>query len=234
MKNFTKGQVFYGKTHVKLINNVIGTHYHDYDASLVDLQQFGSDGIFAWFVFMNGQTHGWHFPHHSWLWQNYLSDDETHIREHYVSHKKSTYVDRRAETGYMPFRVAFQLNSYESNPYPVTYLKENCHCCQFKGVYRIARFLEKDLSVVEYERASDHFALGEDESYNAKVTHVEDLCNSPPLYQAHIEQAKLSSATINMLKNGGIRYVWELLTLDVSDIPAIKQEINTAIYSHFS
>ncbi len=230
MKHFQTKQVFYGRTHAALVNNTLGTHFHDYDRSLVDLQQFGSEGIQAWFVHMNGQTHGWA---RTWLWKNYLSDDETTIKEYYAIDSKQIYINRRDETGYFPFRLAFQLNPYDSNPYPATNLKENCHCCQFKGVFRLVRFLEEDLSAMEYEKVSDTFCLGDDEQYNPNVTQLEDLCNSP-LYRAPIEKARLSPQTIRMLKNGGIRYVWELLTLDVSELPSLKKEVHAALYQHFS
>ena len=78
MKRFVVGNVFRGITHADLINNTIGTRYKSFQACSLELNNFGADNVFAWFVFMDGTSHGYE---DGWLWKNKLTEDGNIIRE---------------------------------------------------------------------------------------------------------------------------------------------------------
>ena len=212
MKRFVVGDIFRGQSHADLINNTLGTRYKSFQACSLELKDFGADNVFAWFIFMNGTIHG---HEDGWLWKNLLSENETIIRETNIDNKNRLY-KKRAEVGYRPYRLAFQLDPYETN---------NRYCCKFVGAFRLKRFLNLEMTQVEYEKIADEIVINSiEDSYNELHITKENFIKDSSIYKKKIDNLCFSESTLKKLKTWGIESVADLL-----ELPDGKCSISTEI-----
>ena len=68
MKIFKSGEIFQGRSHVDMVNQVLGTKYRDWRKCTVELDKFGAHGVISWFVMMDGSENGYG---EGWKWKNY-------------------------------------------------------------------------------------------------------------------------------------------------------------------
>lgn len=218
MKRFVVGDIFRGQSHADLINNTLGTRYKSFQACSLELKDFGADNVFAWFIFMNGTMHG---HEDGWLWKNLLSENETIIREINIDNKNRLY-KKRAEVGYRPYRLAFQLDPYETN---------NRYCCKFVGVFRLKRFLNLEMTQVEYEKIADEIAINSiGDAYNEIHLTKQDFIKDSSIYKTEIDNLGFLEATLKKLKNWGINTVADLLEFSDGNC-SISTEIREKLYT---
>ena len=89
MKTFHFGDKFVGNSYTDMINHALGTNFKVYEESGVPLDKFELPGIIAWFVFMDGSTHGY-AP--DYLWANRLIGNT--IKEELVSEDHTKVVQK--------------------------------------------------------------------------------------------------------------------------------------------
>lgn len=136
------GDTWTGKTYTDLINQVLRTKYTDYNKSTVLLEN-GDVKISAWFIFMDGTSHG---NNDKYLWQNRLSEDGKTIVERCVSDDK-TYARSIAPCQQEAF--AFQLDPNGEG---------NKNCCKFVGKFKMVDNDEENMIRV-YTKIADSFKL---------------------------------------------------------------------------
>ena len=219
MRFLRTGDVFYGKSYADMINKAIGTNYASYMKCTVELSDFGSAGVVAWFVYMDETIHGYG---NGWHWANKLSLDGQEIDEYNVSVSKNQLKKKRTEIGYNPYKLAFQIDPYGSG-------RE--HCCKFVGAFRLKSFIKKDASAQTYEKVLDEYKLlgkGERGYCNSK----EDFIPKEGKYLVPLSEMGFSPTTYNLLKNS-IKNAGELLELEIGIEGAISDEIQEKIAIHF-
>lgn len=222
MKSLVVGKtIVYGQNHSDMIERAIGIKGITQRSS-ASLKDFGIAEVYAWFVCMDGTERG---LKKNWKWKNFLSDDGKEIKEKYTGDAKEIYEEKTYKEGFLPFRLAFQLDPYQNG---------NKHCCKFVGVFRFDGFYDKHLLIKRYVRVSESFTLGligEDvSSINNKSIFLKDFGK----YYTPIEPFNLSVDLSNMLKKYGIKYMGELLELGLSDAkPSYLKEIREKLYDVF-
>ena len=218
MKRFVVGTVFRGTTHADLINNTIGTRYKSFQRCSLELNDFGADNVFAWFIFMNDTIHG---NEDGWLWKNKLTEDGNIIREVNIDNINKLY-KRRGEVGYRPYRLAFQLDPYETN---------NRYCCKFVGVFRLKRFLNLEMTQVEYEKIADETTINSiGDAYNEIHLTKQDFIKDSSIYKTEIDNLGFSQQSLIKLKKWGISTVADLLELETGN-GEMALEIREKIYN---
>ena len=218
MKRFVVGDIFRGQSHADLINNTLGTRYKSFQACSLELKDFGADNVFAWFIFMNGTIHG---HEDGWLWKNKLTEDGNIIREFNIDNINKLY-KRRGEVGYRPYRLAFQLDPYETN---------NRYCCKFVGVFRLKRFLNLEMTQVEYEKIADETTINSiGDAYNEMHLTKQDFIKDSSIYKTEIDNLGFLEATLKKLKNWGINTVADLLEFSDGNC-SISTEIREKLYT---
>ena len=220
MKNLKTGDVFYGKNYADMINNAIGTNFHSWMKSGVELDDFGCPGIIAWFVFMDGTEHGYE---EGWSWVNKLSMDGQEIDEYNISISKDRLKRRRAQEGYYPYRLAFQLDPYGNGSH---------HCCRFVGAFRLKSFIREDASAVTYEKVMDCFKLGAKGEVGAYLNTKEDLIPTTGKYTIPLEDLEFSEGVQRLLK-GYIKNAGDLLELGIGFEGPLADEIQKKICELF-
>ncbi len=223
MKNLFVGDVFYGKSYVNMINKAIETNLHEgLMNSLVKLDNFGYKDVAAWFVFLNGETHG---HRKDWLWKNYLLDNKTRIQEKLVSTTKNFYNNKRNEEGYLPYRLCFQIDPFETG---------NKFCCRFVGLFTLTGFYKKDLTSMEYTKFADEFCLKYINEYEYDEKIKKPLVNSNDKYKTPVSKMGFSEYALNILKSGNVNHAHELLEIGLnSDNESLINEIKQKLYELF-
>lgn len=194
--------------------------FFGYIKAWVDLAEFGAPDVISWFVFMNGQAHG--YPD-GWLWTNKISDDKKEIIEENVSTSLSELVVKRIEEGFHPFRLAFQRASFAPNS------------CKFVGAYRFDCFLDVGISLVRYVKVADSIDIpGRGVSERdfldfREAFSVKDWSE----YHVPIEEMELSSRTKQILKKCGLNVAGDLLRLGFEPYGAMSYEILVALHKVF-
>ncbi len=218
MKYFTVGDVFRGVSHADLINNTLGTRYKSFQQCSLELKDFDAQDVYAWFIFMDGTTHGYE---DGWLWKNLLTDNGNIIREVNIDAKNNLY-KKRAEFGYRPYRLAFQLDPYETN---------NRYCCKFVGAFRLSRFLNLEMTQVEYEKIADEIAIDSiGDAYNEIHLTKQDFIKDSSIYKTEIDKLCFFELTLKKLKTWGINTVADLLELPDGNC-SIATEIREKLYN---
>lgn len=222
MRVFNTGDIFRGTSNGDMINQAIGTAYADkIPRSSVDLGQFGTYGVIAWFVFMDGTPHGYE---DGWVWENRLSLDGKIVNEINISKDNTRLKEHINHNGLKPFRLAFQKDPYETG---------DTHCCKFVGAFKLSGFYNRDLTAFKYERISDSFKLGNKGEYGAILDSVDMFINSDKRFITPIENLRFSNKVLTMLKNVGVKHFWELLPIGAEANGAIFNEIIYKMYEYF-
>ena len=221
MKILRTGDVFYGKSHADMINKAIGTNFSSYMKSTVELSDFGCVGVVAWFVYMDGSIHGYE---DGWSWFNKLSLDGLEIYEYNVSDCKDKLKKRRAEDGYNPYKLAFQIDYNETG---------NRHCCKFVGAFRFKSFIKNDSSAETYEKVLDEFKLLGKGEYGGGCNCRDDFIPKEGKYLTPLIEMGFSPKTYNLLKNS-MKNAGELLELGIGIDGAISDEIQEKLAMHFT
>jgi hypothetical protein len=212
--------VIYGNSYADMINKAIGTNYRGIQRCLINLDQFGTQGISAWFVFMNGSVNGYG---EEWKWTNRLSSNGKHIIETCVSYDKNIMMRTRDKTGYYPIRLGYMLDPYESG---------NRHSCKFVGVFRIDCFNREDLTSVRYVKIADSCMLGDPGTFSDTL-YKDKLLRDWDEYHTLIGSLGFSQETLDFLKKGDIKIAGELLDLGIESAGAKVDEIRKKIYENF-
>jgi len=221
LKILNLGDVTYGLNHADMINKAIGTNYDAWFKSVVDLDQFGVQGVVAWFVFMDGSEHGYE---EGWRWKNYIFDDKNEIHEYNVSTIKTTIIKKRNEDGYYPFRLCFQIDPYNTG---------NRYCCKFVGAFRLTSFLKEDLTAIKYTKVIDSFTLGSKGEKGFYLNSKDDFLKKNSSYFIPLEKLGFSDRVYQLLKRGNISYAGELLELGFCINGEIADEIRHKIFKCF-
>ena len=201
MKTFRNGNVFYGNSHTDLINKTLGTTFKVTQRCGIDLADFQCDGIIAWFVSMDGSIHGYE----DWHWSNRLSLDGLTIYERNMDQPKKKLEIERLKNGYNPFRLAFQLDPYETG---------NRYCCKFVGAFRLEAFKGNEVPDIEYKKVLDSFTIGGKGEYGSKyINDRNDFFIDDMRYKAKIEKLNFSNNVYTMLKRANVNIVGELLEI---------------------
>lgn len=221
MKILRAGDMFQGKSHADMINTALGAKCANPYKSSVDLDKFGQSGIIAWFVHMDGTTHG---TEEKYIWQNFLSADECRIKEFSVSETQNKVIAKRQEEGFLPFRLAFQIDPFYSG---------DTRRCKFIGAFSFSKFLRPDLTAIEYSRASELFRLG---SFGGGVHNADGkelFIKNIPDYFYPIEKMGFTQKHYGILKKVGISYAGELLELGFESGDNLIVDIQQKLYKVF-
>ena len=201
MKILRAGDIFSGKSHADMINNALGAKCANPMKSSVHLDKFGHNGIIAWFVYMDGSIHGYE----DWHWSNRLSLDGLTIYERNMDQPKKKLEIERLKNGYNPFRLAFQLDPYETG---------NRYCCKFVGAFRLEAFKGNEVPDIEYKKVLDSFTIGGKGEYGSKyINDRNDFFIDDMRYKAKIEKLNFSNNVYTMLKRANVNIVGELLEI---------------------
>lgn len=224
MKTLTAGDLIYGHSYTDMINKAIGTKFKGYRRSLAELDDFGAAGVGAWFVYMNGMEHGMEDN----LWENFKSLDETYIKEFCVSPSHKKIMEKRDKEGFHPFRLAFQIDPYDTDDSPT--------CCKFLGAFCFSKFLREDLTAIEYKKISDVFRINGKDEFGAPCSTRADLLeiDDPVIkkFLSPIDELRLPEKIYQMLKGAEIKYAGELLELGLGT-GSYSTEIRKSLYGFF-
>lgn len=221
MRILKTGDVFRGNNHADMINRAIGTHFSAYMKSSVDLSLFGNDDVIAWFVFMDGTVHG---TEENYVWQNILSTDGNCIREYSVGRSQEKVISKRQKEGFLPFRLAFQLDPYCTG---------DRYCCKFVGAFCFSAFLREDLTAIEYKKASDVFKLGEKGESNKRLDGRELFIPHMPKYDYPIKNMGFSGDVYLLLKEAKYTCAGELLEIGFESGERLIKIIQDKLYEVF-
>ncbi len=220
MKTFHLFDNFTGNSYADMINHALGTNFDDYKESGVPLDEFGLPGVIAWFVFMDGSTHG--YPP-DYLWSNRLIDDT--IIEELVSKNHTKVIQKDDREGHYPLRLAFELLECEKG-------FKGFYKCRFVGAFVLSHFLRQDLTAREYVRVIDKFTLKSKGDFGKILNTKTDFFKDMPPYATPVEEMSFSK-TVLLLLRGHISTAGELLELGLDAKGAIADEIRQKLYEHF-
>jgi hypothetical protein len=219
MKTFKIGDKFFGKNHTDLINNTIGTKLKHTEKSGIELDQFDSHNIIAWFVFMDGSINGFD----GWKWKNLLTENGNIIREVFISYEKSKLIDKRVCESFKPYRLAFKLDPFETR---------DRYCCEFVGAFRLKNILNEDTSIIEYEKVMDQVSLNSlEDGYNEYHVKKEDFLKKPSLYLTPIADMNMPDLLKNKLLNLGLKTACDLLEIEMKLPQPFEEEITKSLYT---
>ena len=209
-----------GTNHANLINNVFGTHFRAFFKASVELSNWGAPGVIAWFVFMDGTRHGFS---DGMQWENNLLIEK--INEELVNKKEGIPLlyKKRAEEGYLPYRLAFQLDPFGKN---------DRYTCRFVGVYALTGFYDSSLTTMRYSKISDTFCLG-NKDMGESVNTKEDIISKLDKYFTPIEQLNFSANLNNLFKRSNIQYAGELLEVGGLTNEQYQREIRQKLWECF-
>lgn len=222
MKIFKSGEIFQGRSHVDMVNQVLGTKYRDWRKCTVELDKFGAHGVISWFVMMDGSENGYG---EGWKWKNYLSKDEEQITETNVDRGNIKLYHVQNEEGYHPYRLAFQLDPNQTG---------NRYKCKFIGAFCLESFALPDLSTMRYKKVSNTFRLCEigESTYGADDRKF-FLTRSSKL-SLPIEKLGFSANSYRLLTKSGIRCLGELLEIgmgsDCELVREIREKLRESMY----
>lgn len=226
MKELHYREVFYGSNHANLVNRAIGTKFSEpLRRCWFDLSDFGSTGIIAWFVFMDGSKHG--YPD-GWWWRNKLSSDGEEIYEYNVSNLmpgKQQVDSFHSQNGYNPYRICFQLDPYQSG---------NRYCCRFVGLFMLNKLLSSDGTAVGYKKVQDNFILGTMGETSYMFLTDDDLAKRDKRYQLNVARLGFPERTLGILQRGNITTVAELLELGYGNNTDFADEVNDKLFKLFN
>lgn len=193
MKTLNNGDLFIGRTYAEMINDAIGTNFKSLQRSSVALSDFGAPGVIAWFVYMDGSVHGFE---DGWRWSNILSFDRSRIAEHNVSADKSILLAKRRENGYFPYRLCFAIESNDT---------KNKYWCRFVGAFRLHKFLNKDLTSVQYLKVADKFTIASrGDGYSSSIINTkDDFVKDKSEYDILISDMGFTDKVSHFLNSGG-------------------------------
>ena len=221
MKVLKTGDIFWGKSYVDMINRAIGTNLKEgFRSSGVHLDEFGLNGVIAWFVFMDGTVHGYS---DGWEWVNKISPSGQEIDEYNISTNKTTLKGKRAKEGYYPYRLAFQLDPYGE--------KDN-HRCKFVGAFRFDSFIRKDASAVTYSKIMDKFYLSGKGEFGSIFGTKEDFIPRQGKYLTPIEDMGFKSSSCALLKSF-FQNAGELLEAHMESECPLMHEIQNRLFECF-
>ena len=225
IRTIRKGEIFLGKSNADMINKAIGTHFHDYKRCGVEMSDFGVDGVLSWFVFMNGEIHG--YGETDWLWKNTISEDGNTIKEIFVPKNKSALYDQRSKKGFYPYRYAFMLDPCESG---------NRYLCKYMGAFRIKRILSDDLTVTEYEKVFDDAKVNyyADAGYNEIIDSKDKFLVGADRYKVSINQMGFSKDTLELLQKFNILTAGDVLELGFEMGTRLGDEIVSCLQKVFN
>ena len=222
MKKLNTGDYFNGANHADLINNTLGTKYLDYYRSTVNLQNFGNDRMQAWFVFMNGSEHGYG---EKYKFRNYLSNDENIIKEKFTGNNKEELLKWRRNDGFLPYRIAFQLDPDNEN---------NRYKCKFIGVFVFSKFLNRELTSIEYKKVSNTFNLGSKFNNNQNVSKCNDYKCFIRNFNYSIQEIEYPEQIKETLEKANILDAGELLDLGSKNSVNFMKIIHSKLFNIFS
>lgn len=226
MKELHYREVFYGKNHANLVNKAIGTNFSNpLHRCWFDLSKFGSNGVIAWFVFMDGSKHG--YPD-GWWWRNILSSDGDEICEYNVADLmpgKQKLDSFHYQNGYCPYRICFQLDPYQSG---------NRYCCRFVGLFMLNKLLSSDGTAVCYKKVQDYFILGAKDEYSHLFLTNEDISKRDKRYLLPISKLGFSEQTSRSLRLGNVKVVADLLELGYENNSNFADEVNEKLFRLFN
>lgn len=218
MKTFHRSEKFTGKSYTDMINQILGTHFDKvYEGAGVPLDGFELPGVIAWFVFMDGSTHGY-AP--DYLWENRLIGNT--VTEELVSKDHTKVIGKDDREGHRPLRLAFELLECEKN-----FCK-----CRFVGAFALSHFLRKDLTAREYVKVMDDFTLKSKGEVGKILNTKADFIKDMPKYATPIGQMGFSKKVLPILI-GNISTAGELLELGIGTSGTIADEIRQKLYEHF-
>lgn len=199
MRVLETGDTFYGKNYTELINNELGTFFSNLMRCRLDLDEFGLNGIIAWFIHLDGSTNGYK----RWLWQNYLSDDGKRIDEYNINKEKSVLRSVRAKESFAPFRLVFELHKNKG---------VEGYSCKFVGAFKLDCFFGVGTQLdVRYTKVLDKVVLKERFEKNANVTTREEFFQNDVRYTTPIEKLGFSDNTYRLLKKANVNTAGEVM-----------------------
>lgn len=216
MKTFHLEDKFIGNSYADMINHTLGTTFKVYEESGVRLDEFELPGVIAWFVFMDGSTHGF-AP--DYLWENRLIGNI--ITEKLVSKNHAEVIQKDDREGHYPLRLAFELLD----------CKKNFYECRFVGAFALSHFLREDLTAREYVRVMDEFILKSKGEFGEILNTKADFIKGAPKYATPIEKMDFSERVMKLLR-GHISTAGDLLELGLGTSGAISDEIRQKLYEH--
>ena len=217
MKTFHFGDKFIGNSYADMINHTLGTTFKVYEESGVRLDEFELPGVIAWFVFMDGSTHGF-AP--DYLWENRLIGNT--ITEKLVSKNHAEVIQKDDREGHYPLRLAFELLD----------CKKNFYECRFVGTFALSHFLREDLTAREYARVMDEFILKSKGEFGEILNTKADFIKRMPKYATPIGKMGFPEKVMKLLR-GHISTAGDLLELGLEAPGAISDEIRQKLYEHF-
>ncbi len=217
MKTFHLLDKFVGNSYADMINHALGTNFKVYEDSGVLLDEFELPGVIAWFVFMDGSTHGY-AP--DYLWENRLIGNI--ITEKLVSKDHAEVIQKDDREGHYPLRLAFELLD----------CKKDFYECRFVGAFALSHFLRKDLTAREYVRIMDQVTLKSKGEFGKILNTKAGFIKRMPQYATPIEEMGFSEKNMKLLK-GHISTAGDLLELGLEAAGAISDEIRQKLYEHF-
>lgn len=218
MKTLRLFEKFISRSYTGMINRALGTTFKSCVSSVIALDNFGLPGACAWFVFMDGSTHGY-AP--DYLWQNRLLGDT--ITEELISDDHTQVIAKDSKIGFCPFRLAFELVESQRNFYE----------CQFVGAFALSCFLRRDLTARQYVRVMNNFTIKSPGEFGKILNKKADFVSKMPQYATTIEQMGFSDKTMQLLK-GHIATAGDLLELGLGANTPVTNEIRLKLYEHFS
>ncbi len=217
MKTFHLGDKFIGNSYADMINHTLGTMFKVYEESGVQLDEFELPGVIAWFVFMDGSTHGF-AP--DYLWENRLIGNI--ITEKLVSKNHTKVIQKDDREGQYPLRLAFELLD----------CKKNFYECRFVGAFALSHFLREDLTAREYAKVMDNFTLRSKGEFGKILNTKADFIKNMPIYATQIGDMGFSKNVMKLLK-GHISTAGELLELGIEVPRTVADERRRKLYEHF-
>lgn len=194
-----KLRTFFGARYCDMLTHALNKKFYvNHLASYVDMEPFGAPGVISWFVFMNGQPHG--YPD-DWLWTNEISDDGNEIIEENICDDLTKLLNKRIEEGFLPFRLAFRRDPFDCG---------NANWCQFVGAFRFGGFID-GLSRVKYVKVADRIVLpgiGARAQDDCRDIFINDWSE----YRYPVEKMGLNGTDLQTLRQANIKYAGELLS----------------------
>lgn len=221
MKSLKSGDFFRDSSYVEMINGIIGTNYYKYLKCWKNL--YANRGIIAWFVFMDGTSHGYE---EGWVWQNTLSEDKTLITEYNVSNDKTKLTKVQISEGFRPYRLAFRLDPYAN---------EARNICQFLGGYMLTGFENEELNIMRYSKVLDEVKIASKGEYGDCLTSKDDFLNKDLRYMYPIEKLNFSKEVLLKLKRVHINFVYQLLEIgyECESANSISLEVRNNLFNLF-
>ena len=232
MKRIKRFENFYGNDYTKMVNNALGINLKTLMSSGYDMYSLGVDCTIAWFVYMNGNQHGYW---NDLKWRNYVTEDYNFIIEKCVDENAYSlradmvkYMQRRQEYGFLPYRYAFQIDPYNNDRF-----NNNCSC-KFLGAFRIKQFLSNDMSTIKYEKVFDNACFKSiGDGFSPLIDTKENFLKGADKYKIKIEDMGFSETALTTLLKGNIKTAGDLLELTFEERGGLYKEVTAKLYELF-